>query len=176
MGASFLERKINRKSFCLRTSDMKITAARGAIAITLGDVPRLRTLFFAKSATALLVEKYGVGFLGALYTVKRNPADAKETRLDLKSIDTLAYFLWAGLQEEISDTSEVLTEAEAEQFIRPWTLHNIFNATVMAITGTVSTPAQPGKAEAAEAQTASPSAGVAKASTSTRRRGSRAAS
>jgi hypothetical protein len=155
---------------------MKITAARGAIAVTLGDVPRLRTLFFAKSATMLLVEKYGVGFLGALYTVKRNPENAKETKLELKSLDTLAYFLWAGLQEEISDTDEVLTEAEAEQFLRPWTLHNIFNAVVMAITGAVSTPAEPGKAEAAEAQKASPSAGGAKASTSTRRRGSRAVS
>jgi hypothetical protein len=156
---------------------MKIAASRGAIAITLGDPARLRTLFFAKSATALLVEKYGVGFLGALYTVKRNPLDAKETRLELKSLDTLAYFLWAGLQEEISDTDEVLTEAEGDEFIRPWTLQNIFNAVVMAITGAVSTPAQPGKAEAAEAKTASPSAGVvAKGSTSTRRRGSRAVS
>jgi hypothetical protein len=155
---------------------MHITASRGAIAITLGDVPRLRTLFFPKSATALLVEKYGVGFLGALYTVKRNPADAKQTKLELKSLDTLAYFLWAGLQEEISGTGEYLSENEADEFIRPWTLVNIFNATVMAITGAVSTPAQPGKAEAAEAKTASPSAAGARASTSTRRRGSRAAS
>jgi len=152
---------------------MRITASRGAIAITLGDPARLRTLFFAKSATALLVTKYGVGFLGALYTVKR---EANDTKLELKSLDTLTYFLWAGLQEEISDTDEVLTEAEVEQFLRPWTLQNIFNATVMAITGAVSTPAQPGKAEAADAQTASPSAGGAKASTSTRRRGSRAVS
>lgn len=156
---------------------MRITASRGAIAVTVGDPPRLRTLFFAKSATALLVEKYGVGFLGALYTVKRHPADPKKTMLDLKSLDTLAYFLWAGLQEEISDTDEILTEAEAEQFLRPWTLQNIFNATVMAITGAVSTPPlPPGKAQAAEAQTASPSAAGAKASTSTRRRGSRAGS
>jgi hypothetical protein len=155
---------------------MRITASRGAIAITLGDPARPRILFFAMSATALLVEKYGVGFLGALYTVKRNPDDAKETKLELKSLDTLAYFLWAGLQEEISDTDEVLTEAEAREFLRPWTLQNIFNAVVMAITGAVSTPAQPGKAEAAEAKTASPSAAVAKGSISKRRRGSPAES
>jgi hypothetical protein len=155
---------------------MRITASRGAIAITLGDPARLRTLFYAKSATALLVQKYGVGFLSALYTVTRSPTDAKDTKLELKSLDTLSYFLWAGLQEEISDTEEVLTEAEAEQFLRPWTLQNIFNATVMAITGAVSTPAQPGKAEAAEAKTASPSAAVARASTSTRRSASPAGS
>jgi hypothetical protein len=153
---------------------MQITAQRGAIAITLGDTPRRRTLFYSMGPTWLLVEKYGVGFLGELYTSEQVGG---QSRLKLKSLDALRFFLWAGLQEEISGTGEELTEAEVGDFIRPWTMQNIFNAVVMAVTGAVSTPVLPGKAEAAEAKTASQSAArpAAKGSTSTRRSASRVA-
>jgi hypothetical protein len=147
---------------------MKITAARGAIAITL-DRPRI--LFFGMSATWMLVEKYGVEFLTVLYTVK-----GKEARLSLKSIEALQFFLWAGLQEEISDTDEQLSFEQVGDFLRPWTFTTIFNAVVMAVTGAVSTPAPPGKADAAGAMASPPASRAAarKASTSTKRRGSSA--
>lgn len=148
---------------------MTIEPQRGAIPITLGDPGRLRTLFFPMSATWLLVERYGVNFLGELYTVKNS-------KLTLKSLDALRFFLWAGLQAELVDTDETFTEDEAAELLRPWTFERIFNAVVMAVTGATVTPALPGKGNAAVAP-ASPSAvrAPAKASTSTKRRGSSAA-
>lgn len=150
---------------------MKISAARGAIAITL-DRPRI--LFFPMDATFVLVRKYGVDFLSELYTVDRREGGAK---LTLKSPDALRFFLWQGLQAEISDTEEVLDEAEAGEFIMPWTIATIFNALVMALTGAMSTPPEaPGK-KLAEGSPASPAAKRAgrEASTSTKGRGSSAA-
>lgn len=150
---------------------MKIEAQRGAVPITLGEPPRRRTLFFGMAATWSLVERYGVGFLGELYTVKRNGKDAS---LALRSLDSLRFFLWAGLQEEISDTDEILTEAEVGEFLRPWTMVPIFNAVVMAVTGAASMPSPPGKDLAAGEEAASPDAASPGRSTSTRRRGSSA--
>jgi hypothetical protein len=138
---------------------MKITAARGAIAITL-DRPRI--LFFDTAATWLLAQKYGASFVRSLYTIQ-GTGDAR--RVALTSPDALRYFLWAGLQAEISDTDEVLTEEEVGELIKPWTFEPIFNATVMAITGGLSTPVLPGKSPATAA---SPRVASRKASTTTK--------
>lgn len=154
---------------------MKITPQRGAIPVTVGDPPRVRTLFFPMLATAALVDQYGIGFLGALYKVVPDPADPKKTKLELKSMDALRFFLWAGLQEELADTGETLSENEAGEFLRPWTMMTIFNAVVMAVTGATATPALPGKNEAPEPAKASQVVAFKKPSTSTRRKGSTAA-
>jgi hypothetical protein len=122
---------------------MKILPQRGAIPITLGDPARERILFFDMAATWILVEKYGVGFLAELYTVVPNPLNPVKAKLGLKSLDALKFFLWAGLQAEISLTEETLSLAEVEEFLRPWTFQPIFNAVVMAVTGAVATPALP---------------------------------
>jgi hypothetical protein len=114
---------------------MIIEQQRGAIPITL-DRPRI--LFFDTPGTWLLVEKYEVGFLRALYSVKASPtAKGREQRVDLimNDVDVLAYFLWAGLQAELRDTDEALTEAEAAALIRPWTVVDVFNAVVGAVSG-----------------------------------------
>jgi hypothetical protein len=151
-------------------SNLKITAARGAIAITL-DRPRI--LFFDLAGTWLLVQRYGAGFVRELYSLEKSLAGRT---VKLKSTDALRYFLWAGLQAEISDTGEVLTEEDAAEFIHPWTLENIFNALVMAITGAISTPAPPGKPEASAPPPSPPATSKkTKASTSARRNASRAA-
>lgn len=149
---------------------MHITSARGAIAITL-DRPRI--LFFPMEATFALVRRYGVNFLSELYTVEGQGAAAQ---LTLKSPEALRFFLWQGLQAEISDTCETLTEDDAAQFIHPWTISRIFNALVMALTGAMSTPRPPGKDEAA-GELASPPADrrSRRGSTSTKVRGSSAA-
>jgi hypothetical protein len=153
---------------------MQITAARGAIAITL-DRPRV--LFFPMEQTFELVRRYGVDFLSELYTVQGKGKDAK---LALKSPDALRTFLWIGLQAELVGTGEALSEDEAGEFIHPWTIGTIFNALVLALTGAMSTPKPPdgpGK-EGAPGELASPAAAVEPsqpASTSTKARGSSAA-
>jgi hypothetical protein len=148
---------------------MKIEPQRGAIPITL-DRPRV--LFFDMAATWLLAQRYGAGFVGALYTLERS---GKEFSVKLKDPRALAYFLWAGLQAEISDTDELLTEQQAEAFIRPWTFQAIFNAVVLAITGGTATPVMPGKPNGAAASPVeAPAPKQRRASTTTRRRGSSA--
>jgi len=142
---------------------MKISAARGAIAITL-DRPRI--LFFDMAATWMLVQRYGAGFVRELYILEGMGLNRK---VKLKHPDALRFFLWAGLQAEISDTGETLTEEDAAALIHPCTFEPIFNALVMAITGAISTPAPPGKLEAPPAPPPSPAGKRKPASTSAKR-------
>jgi hypothetical protein len=144
---------------------------RGAHPIMLD---RRRILFFDLAATWLLVEKYGVSFNLALYTVDRSEGT---TSLKLKSLTALQFFLWAGLQSDLAE-GEVLTLEQTAEFMRPWLLIEIFNRTVMALTGQMATPdLPPGKDAAGETPT--PAAKNLrpnpKASTSTKRSASRSA-
>jgi hypothetical protein len=145
---------------------------RGAHPITLDG--RERILFFDLAATWLLVEKYGVHFNTALYGVERNEGT---TSLKLKSLTALQFFLWAGLQSDLEE-GEVLTLEQAGDFMRPWLLIEIFNKTVLALTGQMVTPdLPPGKTDAAGERSTpiARSRPSQKASTSRKPRGSRSA-
>lgn len=146
---------------------MKIPVQRGAVPITLD---RPRTLFFDMAATCLLAQKYGPAFIGELYVFEGKGS------FKLKSADAMAVFLWAGLQAELADTDEELTQEQAAAFIRPWTFNAIFNALVLAVIGATATPEVPGKAAGAAAGPAAVPAAKRRASTSRRRSGSTAAS
>lgn len=123
---------------------MKLSAQRGAIAITL-DRPRF--IFFDLAATWLLVDHYGLNFASALYNLEKK---GENTELKLRSKEALCFFLWAGLQTELQDSGETLTLDDVSKFITPWTIREIFNSLVLALTGAVSTPEAPalGKAGA----------------------------
>lgn len=125
---------------------MKIELQRGAMPI---ELDRPRTIFFDMAGTWLLVQRYDIDFMRELYLVERT--DGKTSDLRLKSQDALGYFLWAGLQAELADTEETLTLEQAKALIRPWTLREIFEAMVKALTGATHTPALPGKEAAAGA-------------------------
>jgi hypothetical protein len=144
---------------------------RGAHPIAL-DRPRI--LFFDLAATWLLVAKYGLNFNTALYSVARGETT---TSLNLKSLIALQFFLWAGLQSDLAE-GEVLTLEQTAEFMRPWLLIDIFNKTVLALTGQMATPdLPPGKAAAAATPTsaANKSRPSRKGSTSTRRNASHSA-
>ncbi len=130
--------------------------ARGGTPITL-DKPRV--VFFDKTATWLLFRKYGNGFAGALYSAQRIPAaDGTPARIEieLKDMDALHFFLWAGLQADANAHGETLTMEEVEDFLKPLTFQQVFDAVVLALTRGIETP--PGKDAAA---TASPAAAAA---------------
>ncbi len=120
---------------------MDITPQRGAIAI---DLDRTRLLFFDLSATWLLIQKYGHGFIAELSTLD------KDRNVELKSLDVLAYFLFAGLQAEAKQRGEDVTLEQAQEFLRPYTYLRVFRAVILALNGAASTPDQPGKLQAAE--------------------------
>ena len=112
---------------------MELLRQRGAHPVELDG--RTRIVFFDLAATWLLVEKFGPQFPRELYTIN---ADGQP---ELRSLKALAFFLFVGLQAGLD--GEELTLAEAESFIRPWTLQPISNAVLRALTGATHTPADP---------------------------------
>lgn len=149
-----------------------MTPERGAIAITL-DRPRV--LFFDSAATFRLVSKYGPRFAGALYELVGQ-------ELQMKNEEALIDFLYIGLQADAKLSGADFTLEMAKGAIRPWTVMKIFNATVLALTGAISTPGvELGKASARVAA-AKPSAETPaaqkpqKVSTTSKRNGSRSRS
>ncbi|HZL20540.1 MAG TPA: hypothetical protein VFG23_22605 [Polyangia bacterium] len=149
---------------------MELTPQRGAIAIQL-DRPRV--LFFDMNATWLLIQKYGHSFIPELYTLTGEITDDPRSRsLQLKSMDALAYFLWAGLQADAKQHGEEFTLEQATEQLRPFTYTKIFNAVVVALVGGTLTPAAPGKTEAEPARPARPATkgpGPTRVSTSLKR-------
>jgi hypothetical protein len=151
---------------------MTIELQRGAMPI---ELDRPRVIFFDMAATWLLVQKYGMSFIKALYTVDRKGKDAE---LILTGPEALAYFLWVGLQAELVGTGETLTLEQATALIGPWNFALVFHLLTYALSGATKTPAVPGK-EAADGSAAKPGPRVLRAvkgSTSTRRNGSSAGS
>ena len=120
---------------------------RGAIPV---ELDRPRVLFFPLDATDLLVQRYGVNFNTALYSVERVGDGAKVvTNIQLKSLRVMAYFLWAGLQWQLA-AEEILTLEQVEAEMRPWRVRTLFEALTMALTGAHATPElPPGKVPAA---------------------------
>jgi hypothetical protein len=124
----------------------ELTPERGAVEIKL-DRPRI--LFFSNVSTMLLVEKYGIGFLRELYGVTPRGNDIV---LELKSLDALEYFTWAGLQDQARELGETVTLKQVHDLIPPAAIERVFNKVFQALTRTVYTPAAPkamGKEEAA---------------------------
>jgi hypothetical protein len=153
--------------------------ARGGMPL---DLDRQRVVFFDKFATAALVKKYGDEFPASLYSAKIDNPDAVKKgarpilRAEVKDVDVLAFFLFAGLQLDARENDEELTEAQVEDWVIPSTFRAISNAVVVALTLGIHAPVPPGKTSAA---TASPAATAKKgpgASTSQRRKGSRTGS
>jgi len=140
------------------------------------------------NATWLLIQQYGEGFIPELYTLTGAVADDPKSRtIKLKSMDALAYFLWAGLQADALRHDEEFTLEQAAEQLRPFTYTRIFNAVVVALVGGTLTPAAPGKTEAAQARPARPAMktpatlaakgpGPTKVSTSLKRSGGRSGS
>jgi hypothetical protein len=159
---------------------MDITPQRGAIAI---DLDRPRLLFFDMTATWLVIQKYGHSFLPELYTVTNEGRhESGPPEITLRSMDALAFFLWAGLQADAKAHGEEFTLEQAVDQVRPLTYTRIFMAVLRAITWVTSTPAVPGKGKAAQARPARPatktqaSPGPTRVSTSMKRNGSRSRS
>ena len=148
--------------------------ARGGTPVQLD---RQRILWFDMKATWLLVERFGINFVQALYAAERPEDPTAPIDLQLKSMEALEAFLWIGLLADAAEHSEDLRIERVRDFITPFTLPSIFGAVVMALMRDIETPPMPGKAEAA---TASPAAAakkrVVKASTSRKRSGSRSRS
>ncbi len=149
---------------------MDLLGQRGAQPITLDG--RRRVCLFDMAATWLLVQKYGLDFATHLYSIGSH--DSAVANIELKSINALHFFLWAGLQADAREHKEVLELGDIEPFMRPWLLPQIFNAVFLALVGNTYVPEPKGKDEAASpaAQPAAPKvAGKKKVSTLTMRSG-----
>ena len=151
---------------------MELTLQRGAIPVDL-DIPRI--LIFDMKATWLLIQKYGSQFLPALYVAKGGP-DGKPS-VELKDMEALQFFLWAGLQTDAAHQEQEFTLEMAADQLRPFTYTRIFRAVVLALMAGTTTPAQPGKtpatgAAAKPAAKAKPAPGPTRVSTSLKRSGS----
>jgi len=148
---------------------MELTLQRGAIPVDL-DIPR--TLIFDMRATWLLIQRYGSQFLTALYVAKSLPGG--KSWVELKDMEVLQYFLWAGLQADARQRGEEFTMDMAAEQLRPFTYTKIFNAVVVALMADTTTPVQPGKTPATgtaakPAAKAKPTPGPTKVSTSLKR-------
>jgi len=121
---------------------------RGAIAVEL-DLERPRIIFFDHAATWLLVQRYGSQFIPELYEVTKDPR-----KLELKSMDALAYFLWAGLQLDAKETGDAFSLQDAEAQLTPMHYIRAFNGVVLALSGSMGRPVMPGKTVAISAAAA----------------------
>ena len=132
--------------------------ARGGTPITL-DRPRL--LLFDSAALWLLIQKYGNGYLSALYTLPPIEPGKQITTISLvlTEMEALEFYLWVGLQADCKLRGEELTIEEAASFIGPFTYPEIFQKVIQALMRDTRNPArkgddQAGKVDAAAARPA----------------------
>ena len=94
------------------------------------------------------MQKYGLGFASYLYNVQ--PGDTPlQAGFELKSLETLQFFLCAGLQAEAREKGNSIELEQLEQYMRPWYLPHIFRAVLYAVVGNVFVPEPKGKDKAA---------------------------
>lgn len=151
---------------------MDLLQQRGAQSLLLDG--QQHVVLYDMGATWLLVQKYGLGFATELYNVQPG-STALQAGFELKSLETLQFFLCAGLQAEARQKGISIDLEDLEQYIRPWYLPQIFRAVLYAVVGNIYVPEPKGKDEAASpaAQPAAPkkAAGKKRVSTLTMRSG-----
>lgn len=97
------------------------------------QLDRQRVLCFDHKATFHLMKRYGLRPAAALYERIPLDKDPKKFRLEIRDIEALQYFLWAGLQRDAEDAGETLTLERAAEFITPLTIEPIFTALLPAL-------------------------------------------
>ena len=149
---------------------MEITAQRGAVSVVIEGEER--KLWFDMAATWLLIQKYGPKFFKELYRV------VGDGEFELVSMDALGYFLYVGLQEDAKRKHRTITLQEAQDFLRPWTYAEIFQAVLYAVVGATVTPGKAPATDPAAKPVADAPAdpGPTKVSTSKKRSASRSRS
>ncbi len=149
---------------------MDLLQQRGAQPLQLDG--QQHVILYDMAATWALVQKYGLGFASELYNVQPG-STALQAGFELKSLDTLQFFLHAGLQAEARQKGISIELEQLEQYMRPWYLPQIFRAVLYAVVGNVFVPEPKGKDEAASpaAQPAARKKARKKVSTLTMRNG-----
>lgn len=97
------------------------------------DLDRKRILCFDHRATFLLMQRFGFRPMASLYWQVADPDDPKKKILQIRSIDALLYFLWAGLQRDADDAGETLSLEQIQEFVNPLTVESIFLALIAAL-------------------------------------------
>ncbi len=149
---------------------MDLLAQRGAQPLKLDG--QQHVIIYDMAATWALVQRFGVGFAFELYNVQ--PGDTPlQAGFELKSLDTLQFFLYTGLQAEARQKGVAIELEQLEQYMRPWYLPQIFRAVLYAVVGNIFVPEPKGKDEAASpaAQPAARKRAGKKVSTLTMRSG-----
>lgn len=146
--------------------------ARGGVPLKLD---RERVVFYTNQSTWLLVKKYGMRFISALYkTVPQSDEDVAAgvpPEVEIKDMAVLEHFLHIGLLADAEEQGESLSLQRVQDFITPYTMPRIFNAVIEALGRDVTSAELPGKAEAAQSSPdrAATEMGAAKSSTLTTR-------